>query len=110
MTLANSGDYSCVSPKVIPRADKFGLSLVEFNNGPSLSIWFKASVISAVGTNLASVSIRLSFTTSYTMMYGYQIIVIGYQVENTWIDLYNIQILDTPTTHSLYAANTTSYE
>lgn len=44
------------------------------------------------------------------MMYGYQVIVIGHQPENKWIDLVNIQILDTPTTHSLYAANTSSYE
>ncbi len=40
--MTESGDYSCVSPKVIERADNFALSLVEFNKEPGSSIMFDA--------------------------------------------------------------------
>ena len=29
--VTDSGDYTCTSPRVIERADKFALALVEFN-------------------------------------------------------------------------------
>ncbi len=41
-TMAESGDYSCMSPKVIERGDNFALALVEFNKVPGANIWFNA--------------------------------------------------------------------
>ncbi len=89
--MADSGNYSCISPKVIERGDKFGLSLVEFNKAYSKDVWFKAKVISTAGVNLTSVMVSLDFKTNYRMRYGYMVVVIGYQPENTWIDLVNIE-------------------
>jgi hypothetical protein len=92
MTMSNSGNYICVSPKEIERADKFALSLVEFNKVPLINICFKAKVISSVGVNLTSVMVSLGFGTNYTMRYGFMVVVIGYQPENTWIDVYNFEL------------------
>ncbi len=61
--MADSGNYACVSPGVIERADKFGLSLIEFNKVPSVNIWFEAEVITTPGVNLTSIMIKMSFKT-----------------------------------------------
>ena len=59
-----------------------------------MNIWFKAEVISSPGVNLTSVGIRLQFMTDYLINYGYMVVVIGYQVENDWLDLINVKVPD----------------
>ncbi len=78
-TTADNGDYSCASPKVIERADKFALSLVEFNKVFGASISFNAEITSSPGVNLTRVRISLEFKTAYKTRFGYMVIVIGYQ-------------------------------
>jgi hypothetical protein len=77
-TIAESGDYTCTSPRVIERADKFALALVEYNKESS-NIWFTAEITSLPGVSFTSVGIRLDFKSSYTTKYGYMVLVIGYQ-------------------------------
>ena len=76
--MAESGNYICLSPNVIERADNFALALVEFNKVPSVNVWFKAEITSSPGTNVSSVEIRLEFKTAYTTRYSYKVLVIGY--------------------------------
>lgn len=45
-------------------------------------------------------TININFTAVYTTKYGYMVIVVGYQTENNWIDLVNIEKLELPT-HNL---------
>ncbi len=78
-TIAESGDYTCTSPRVIERADKFSLALVEYNKESSADIWFTAEITSSPGVSLTSVKIRLDFKTSYITKYGYMVLIIGYQ-------------------------------
>ena len=78
-SMAEGGDYRCTSPRVIERADSFGLALVEFNKEPSANVWFTAEIITSPGVSLTSVGIRLDFKTSYITKYGYMVLVIGYQ-------------------------------
>ncbi len=75
---------------MIGRADKFALSLVEFNKKSGVDINFQAKITSTAGANLTSVSINLVFTAAYITKYGYMVLAVGYQPENTWIDLVNI--------------------
>jgi hypothetical protein len=71
------------------------LGLLEINKIPSVNIWFTAKVITTPGANLTSVMINLEFQTNYTMRYGYMVLVIGYQPENTLIDLFDYKMTDT---------------
>jgi hypothetical protein len=91
-TMAESGNYICISPKVIERADNFALALVEFNKIYTFNIWFEAEITSSPGVNVSSVGIRLIFKSAYTTKYSYMAVVIGYQPENDWIDLMNVKI------------------
>ena len=77
--MAESGDYTCTSPRVIERADKFALALVEYNKESLTNIWFTAEITSSPGVSLTSVGIRLNFYSAYTTKYGYMVLVIGYQ-------------------------------
>jgi hypothetical protein len=51
------------------------------------------------------VTINLAFTAAYTTNYAYMVIVVGYQTENNWIDIVNIERLESPTHNNTNAVS-----
>ncbi len=101
--------YNCLSPKVIPRADKFGLSLLEMDvNSVNKTgeVKFISFVKSPPGIDLSSVVIEISNSALHTIEYTYIVIVVGYQPENTWIDLVSVRLPNDDSLNPLNRNNT----
>ena len=83
-----NGAFTCPTPHVIPRTDKYGLSSVEITKSGSLKSQFTAYASPASSVNTTKFMIALTIIETDNVYFGFIILAIGIQPENTWVDLF----------------------